>query len=172
MVLHDCPLNLRGNAVSAGYVCANLRVGALHLVGQGLAYVVQETADFGNLYVDSHLGGEHPGQQGYLHAVLEDVLSVAVAVLQPAQELDQLRVHAAHTGLEYSFLSLLADVFLHLLSGLLHHFLYASGMDPTIRYELGDGLPRHLPPDGVKAGDGNGLRGVVDYEIDALSRSL
>ena len=85
VVLHYGPFYLRLNSVLAGHLRADIRVWAFHLVGQCLPNVVQQAPDFGHLHVSAHLCGHHAGQQGDLHTVLKDILSVAETVLQPAK---------------------------------------------------------------------------------------
>ena len=70
-------------------------------------------------------------------------------------------------GLEGGALALLLDDVIHLAAGLLHHVLDAGGMDAAVGDELLQGDSRHLAADGVEAGHGDGLGGVVDDEIDA-----
>ena len=53
----------------------------------------------------------------------------------------------------------------HLPLGLLHHFLNAGGVDAPVLNELLQGNPGNFPADRVEAGDGDGLRRVVDNQI-------
>ena len=79
------------------------------LVVHRLADVVQETGPLGHVHVGAELGGHDPGQVRHLDGVLQDVLAVAGPELQPAQELDQLRVQAVYARLEGGLLALFAD---------------------------------------------------------------
>ena len=64
--------------------------------------------------------------------VLQHVLRVAVAVLEHAEQLDQLGMHAVDAELEDRLLAGLADALLDLLLGLAHHLLDAAGMDAPV----------------------------------------
>ena len=58
--------------------------------------------------VGAQLGGHDAGQMRDLDGVLEHVLAVAGAVLQPAEQLDELGVQAVDAGLEGRLLAGLA----------------------------------------------------------------
>ena len=128
--------------VLPGQLHADGDVGALHLVVDGLAQVVEQS-----------------------DGVVEHVLAVAGAVAHPAQELHQLRVQAVDVGLKDGALALGLDGGVHLPLGLLHHLLDAGGVDAAVQDQLLQGQPGDLPADGVKAGDGDGLRRVVDDQV-------
>ena len=79
-------------------------------------------------------------------------------------------MQATDTRLQHGTLTLGADDGIHLAACLLHHLLNVGGMDTTVGNEL---LQRHagdLAADGLKAGHGNGLGGIVDNEIGTGSR--
>ncbi len=100
-----------GSPYFFAHLGADLGVGALPLVIDRLADIVQQPRAAGQLLVQAQLGGEHPGEVGDLLAVLQHVLGVGGAVLQPAEQLDDLRVHA----LDSEFLQRLLPGALHLL---------------------------------------------------------
>ena len=140
-------------------------MGALHLMVHSLADVVQQARPLGGLHVGAQLGGHQAGNVAYLDGVLQNVLTVAGAVPQAAQHFLQLRVQAPDAGLQHGALALGADGGLHLPPGLFHHLLNMGGMDAAVGNELFQSQPGDLPPDRLEAGDGNGLRCVVDDEI-------
>ena len=61
----------------------------------------------------------------------------------------------------------LADLVVHLAAGLLHHFLDAGGMDAAVHDELLQRDAGDLAAHRIERGDDDGLRGVVDDQIDA-----
>ena len=139
------------HAEFVGHRCADFGVGAFHLVGQRLADVVKQSARLGNLDVDAHFSGQHAGDVAHLHAVLEDVFAVAVAVLQPAQELDQLAVHAAHSGFHGGALALFEDGLFHLFVGAFDHVLYSGRVNAAILHKPANGDPGHFSADRIEA---------------------
>ena len=153
--------------VLPGQLHADLDMGALHLVVDGLAQVMEQARPLGLGHVDADLGGEKSGQLGHLDGVVEHVLAIAGAVVLAAQQLDQFRVQAVDVGLEHGALALGADGGVHLPLGLLHHLLDAGGVDAAVQDELFQGQPGDLPAHRVKAGHGDGLGGVVDDEVHA-----
>ena len=140
-------------------------MGALHLVVDGLAQVVEQSGPLGLGHVGADLGRQQAGDVGDLDGVVEHVLSVAGAVVHPAQQLDQLGVQTVDIGLKDRALPFGLDGGVHLPLGLLHHLLDAGGVDAAVQDQLLQGQPGDLPADGVKAGDGDGLRRVVDDEV-------
>ena len=83
-----------GLAVAAREVAADERVRALDLVRDGLADVVQQRGAARGLGRGAELVGHHRGEVGALDRVREHVLAVARAVLQAAEDADQLGVEA------------------------------------------------------------------------------
>ena len=82
--VHD----LGREVVALGDLSADLGVRALDLVVDGLAEVVQQTRHLGHLDVRAQLRRDHRRQAARLDGVSQDVLAVAGAELEPAQELD------------------------------------------------------------------------------------
>ncbi len=152
--------------VAPRHVHADLGVAPLHLVGQGLADVVQQARPPGQSHVRTHLRGQLPRQEGHLHGVLEDVLAVGSPELQPPQKLDQVRVQAVHPGFQGRPLPFLDDALLQLPLGLLHHLLDAGRVDAAVGHEFFQGDLGHFPPHGVEGRQGHRLGGVVDDQVD------
>ena len=115
----------------------------------------------------AELVGHHRGQVGALDGVREHVLAVARAVLQAAEDLDQLRVQAADVGLEGRLLAGLDDVGLELGLGLVVGLLDPGRVDAAVLQELLERHARDLAADAVEAGEDHGVRRVVDDEVDA-----
>ena len=128
----------------------------------GLAQIVEQTGPLGLGHVGADLSGQQSSHMGYFDGVIEHVLTVAGAVTHPAQQLDQLRMQAVDVGLKDGPLALGLDDGVYLALGLLHHLLDAGGMNAAVQNQLLQGKPGDLAADGVKAGDCNGLRRVVD----------
>ena len=101
-------------AVAPGQVGADDGVGTLHLVVHGLADIVQEAGAAGVLGVDAQLAGHDAAEEGHLQGVLQHVLGVGGAVVQPADNLDYILVDAVHAHVEGGLLAGLLDTGLHL----------------------------------------------------------
>ena len=145
-------------------------MGALELMVQGFANVVQQAGALGSLHIGAQLRGHHTGDMADLDGVLQHVLAVAGTVVQLAQQLLQLRMQSAHARFQHGALALGADNAVHLAAGLLHHFLDVGGVDAAVGDKLFQGQPRDLAADRLEAGDGDGLRRVVDDQIRAGKR--
>ena len=96
-------------AVAAGELRGDERVRALDLVRHRLADVVEQRRALRRLHAGAELGGHDPRQVDDLERVLEDVLPVARAVAEPAEDLDELLVELAAVRLEDRLLPGLAD---------------------------------------------------------------
>ena len=113
------------------------------------------------------LGGHDPAQVDDLERVLEDVLAVARSIPQAPQHSYELLVELAAVGLEDRLLPGLQHVLLELGLRLVVHLLDPRGMDAPVLDQL---LERHsgdLPPEGVERREDDGVRSVVDDEVDA-----
>ena len=146
--------------VLPGQLHADGDVGALHLVVHSLAQVVEQAGPLGGGHILPNLGGHKAGQLGHFDGVVVHVLSVAGAVLHATDELDEL-------GVQHGALALGLDGGVHLPLGDFHHLLNAGGVDSAVQDELFQGQPGDLPANWIEAGDGDGLRGVVDDEVHA-----
>ncbi len=156
--------------ILAGHVHADRDVAALNLVVDGLAQVVEQTCALGDGDVRAQLRGNEPGDVGHFDRVLQHVLAVAGTVLHAAEQAHELGVDAVNVRLEHGALALGLDGGVDLLLGLGDHFLDAGGVDAAVGDELLQRQTGHLAADGVKAGDGDCLGGVVDDQVAAGQR--
>src|SRR5204863_10106159 len=92
-------------ALTARQVTADERVRSLDLMGDRLAYVVQQRRAARGLGARAELVGHHRGELRTLDAVGEDVLPVARAALEPAEDLGELRVEPVAVGVEARLLA-------------------------------------------------------------------
>ena len=141
--------------------------GPFDLVGHGLADVVEQRRPLGGLDAHAELGGHDARQMTDLERMLEDVLAVARPVAQPSEHLDQLVVHLPAIRLEHRLLARQTDMLLDLGFRLVVHLLDPRGVDPAVLDELHQRLLRDLPAHTVERREDDGLRGVVDDELDA-----
>src|SRR5699024_8210713 len=107
---------------------------------------------------------------GDLDRVVEDVLAVGCPVVEPAQQLHQRVVQPVDAGLHHRPFALRLDLGLDLFAGLFDHLFDAGGVDAAVGDQLLQRNPGDFPPDGVKAGKGDGLGSVVDDQVDAGQR--
>ena len=99
--------------------------------------------------------------------MLEYVLTVAGAVAQAAEDLDELGIEPVDTDLEGRAFAGLLDAGLDLRLGLFDHFLDAGRMDPAVADEALERDAGHLAADGIEPGNGDGVGRIVDDELDA-----
>ena len=153
--------------VLAADIHTDLDMAALDLVVKGLADIMQQTGTAGQRDVHAHLACQQTGQPGHLHAVGQSVLAKAGAVLQAADELDEVGVQAVDAKLHHGALALPLHLQLKVVAALLHRLLNAGGVDAAITDQA---LQRHagnLAAGLVKGGQGDGLRGIIDDKIHA-----
>ena len=139
---------------------------ALDLVVDGLADVVEQAAGLGDLDVGADLGRDDRREAARLDHVVEDVLAVARPVLEPAEELDQLRRQARDAALVGGGLAGLADDQVDLGAGLADDLLDPAGVDPAVADQLRQGHPGDLAADRVEARQDDRLGRVVDDQVD------
>ena len=126
---------------------------------------MKQSCPLGQSHIHTQLRRHQAGDVGNLDGVVQHVLTVGSTVLLTAQNLHQLRVQVMHIGLVAGPLALLPDGAVHFLPGLFHHVLDAGGVDSAVYNQLFQGQTGNLPAHRVKAGDGNGLGGIVDNQI-------
>ena len=102
--------------------------------------------------------------------MLQHVLAVAGTVAHAAQQLDQIRVHAVHVGLQNGALAVLLDLVFNLTLRLLNRLLDSGRVDSAVLNQALQRNAGNLTLDRVVAGKGNRLRGVVDNQVDAGQR--
>ena len=146
--------------MALGDLGADRGVRPLDLVVDRLADVVEQAAHLGDLDVGPDLGRDDRREAARLDDVVEHVLAVARAVLEPAEELDDLRRQAGHAGVVGGLLARLADHEVDLGAGLGDDLLDPSGVDPAVADELGDRQPGDLAADRVEAADRTTVSGV------------
>ncbi len=140
---------------------------SLDLVVQGLADVMQQAGAAGHGDVDPQLAGQQPGQPGHLHAVGQRILPKAGAVLEPADQLDQVGVQAMDAQFHHGPLAFPLHLQLQLAAALFHRLFDAGGMDAAVADQPLQGHPGHLTAGLVEGGQGDGLGGIVDDEVHA-----
>ena len=74
---------------------------------------------------------------------------------------------AVDAGFDDRALALLLDRGVHLAAGLFDHLFDARRVDTAVRNELFQGDTRHFAAHRLKAGEGDGLRRIVDNQVHA-----
>ena len=120
---------------------SDLDVGALYLVIDRLADVVEEGAGLRDRDIRAELFGEHAGDVRHLDRVLEHVLPVARPEVEPAEDGENARVEVEHTDLVGGLLTLILDDGVHLLARLLDLVLDAGRLHAAV---LDEPLERDL----------------------------
>ena len=157
-------------AVLRGHFDAQLHVGAVVLVREHFADVVQQPAPLGEVRVELELRGHHSGEPGHFLRMVEDVLPVGRAVLHPPHQLDHLRVHPLDARVVDRPLPRLGDRRRDFVACFLHHFLDAARVDAPVGDQALQRQPPDFPPYRVEAGDHDGVGGVVDDDVHAGRR--
>ena len=159
-----------GLAEATDEVGADDVVRPLDLVRQHLADVVQERRAADDVDVGPDLRGQHGADVRRLDRVLQLVLAVRRAELEPTDDLDDLGVQAGHAGLVGRRLAFLLDLLLDLLLGLGDDLLDARRMDAPVLDELGQRQARDLAAHRIEARQGHRVGRVVDDQVDTGCR--
>ena len=112
---------------------------------------------------DGHAAGDVRG----LDQMAQHVLAVGRAVLEPADEGDQLRVQVGDPDGQHGVLGGPLAEHLDLVAGPLVGLLDAVRVDPAVLDQHFQGDPADLPADRVEARQQHRFRGVVDDDVDA-----
>ena len=99
----------------------------------------------------------------------QSVLTKAGAVLQPADQLDQVGVQAMDAQLHHRTLALALHLQFQIVAALFHRLLDAGGVDTAIADQTLQRHAGHLAAGLVKGGQGDGFRGIIDDQIHAGS---
>ena len=137
----------------------------LHLAVDRLPDVVEESGPLGDLGLGAELGGHVRREPRDLLGMLKNVLAVRGPVLQPPQQLDQLRVQVGDRELERGRFPFLADLLPQLRAHLLDDLLDARRVDAAVRDQLLQGQARHLAAQRLERRDDDGLGRVVDDQV-------
>ena len=140
---------------------------ALDLMVNCLADIVQETGTLCGGDINAKLGCNKAGNVRHLDRVIEHILTVAGAVSHAAEKLDKLLIKTVDISLEHGSFAFGLDGGVDLLLSLGDHFLNAGRMNSAVGNELFKCDTGDLTANGVKAGNSDGLGGVVDDEIAA-----
>ena len=131
---------------------------------------MQQAGAAGHGDIHAQLAGQQAGQPGHFHAVDQGVLAKTGAVLQAADQLDQVGVQAMDAQLHDSPLALFLHLYFQLAAALLHRLLDAGGMDTAVAHQALQGHAGHFAPGLIKGGQGDGLGGIVDDQVHAGGR--
>src|SRR6516162_7883347 len=98
--------------------------------------------------------------------MIEHVLAIAGAELEPAQELRQLLVKRADVRLLYGLAAQLLDVLFHLLGGFFDHLFDPRWVDTAVLDQLAKGQSRRFAADVVEGTYDDHSGSVVNDDID------
>ena len=157
--------------ILAADVHTDLHMAALDLMIQCLADIMQQTGTACHGHIHTHLACQQAGHPCHLHAVGQGVLAKAGAVLQPADQLDQVRVQTMDAQLHHGALALALHLQLQFVAALSTVSSMRAGWmrpSPDQAFQRHAG---HLAAGLVEGGQGDGLRGIVDDQSTPVAVS-
>src|SRR5262249_26177779 len=113
--------------------------------------------------------GHEAHEMGHFNGMVQNVLGVAVAEMEPAENFQNLEVQRRQAGFGDGLFGEAKDGFVHLLVDNGDNFLDATGMNSAIDDEALHGFASDFAADGIEAGKQNCAGGVVDEDGDAGS---
>jgi len=128
----------------------DLDVRALNLVIDRLADVVQKRSGARNRLVNAELLREHAGEMRRLYRMLKQVLPVARAEVETAEERRQLRIKTDDTGLICRGFALLLHNIRNFGTSLLDDLLYLDRLDASVGDEFLERNLRDVPTEWVE----------------------
>ena len=130
---------------------AELDVRAVKLVVESLTYIVEKACTLCKLDVCADFGSHKTCKVGNLKRVVKNVLTVAGAVSQAAENFDKLGMNTVDTCVENGSFTCLFDCVLNLFACLFVHFLNAGRVNSAVGNELFESESCDLSANGVKA---------------------
>jgi hypothetical protein len=167
VVRRDAIHHQRMLAVLGRYFDAKLHVGALMLVREHLAHIVQQRAALGHRRVETELPGHDAGQVRHFLGMLQDVLPVARAIVHAPDELHELCVQSVCADFVRRLLAHFLDGRFDFLARLGHHFFDAARMDAPVGHQLLQRQSRDFASHRIEARHHHRVRRVVDDHVDA-----
>ena len=97
--------------------------------------------------------------------MLESVLTVTGAETHLSEKSYELRMNAVHADFQGRCLALFLDLRFHFALGLSDHLFDPGGMDSSVHDQFLKSDPRNLAADGIKSGNNDSFRRIVDNKI-------
>src|SRR5262249_8830554 len=157
-------------AIFACHLTTDDRGRAFDFVRHRLADVVEQTHAPRLFLVEAEFRRHDAANISGFYRMHQDILAVAVAVLQHAEQLEQFRMEAVYPQFEHGALTSFSYRLFHLLLGFLHHCLNPRGVDATVGNEALEGDPGNFPTNGAVARDQYRLRCVINNEVHPRGR--
>ena len=159
--------DVRRFAAGLGDLGAEGRVRAVALEVHGLAQVVQQAGPARDVHAAADFGGHRPGQMRDFDGVAQDILAVAGAEHQLAQQTLDFRMQAADAGLDGGALARFLDALFGKLAGFLDGLFDAPRVDAPVADQSGQGDLGNLAANRIEGRYDDGLRGVIYDQVHA-----
>ena len=140
---------------------------ALDLMIKGLADIMQQACAACQLNVHAKLASHQAGQPCHFQRMAQHILAIAGAILQAADQLDQIGMQAVDTKVHHSLFALALHLNFQFAAALIHGLLNAGRVDTAIGDQALQGHAGHFTAGLVKAGKGDGFRRIVNNEVTA-----
>ena len=134
-----------------GQISANTGVGAFDLMINSLANVMEKPGPLCLLYIDSELRGHYSTEKSNLKGMLEHILTKTCPVFQPANKLNNFRVHAMGSNIKCCLLASLPHGNIKFFCYFFDNFFNTGRMNPAISNKLFQGLPGNLATNGIES---------------------
>ena len=141
-------------------------VGAFHFMVNALTDIVEQAGTFCQCYIHAQFCGHQTCQMGNFHGVFQYILTIACAVFQFTQQLDQFGMQTIDTCVKGCCFAFFSDRCFHFFSCLFHHFLDTRRMNTAVYDQFFQSQSCDLSSDGIEAGQDDCFRCIVDDQID------
>ena len=150
-----------------GQLCAEEGVRQFGFGVWHLADIVQKAGAFRQFRVEAEFCGHGGAEVGHLLRVLQQVLSVGGTVAHLADHPHQFVADVVDTEVDAGAFSGLVDFLFDLFLGLGDHLFDTGGVDTSVGDQFFEGTAGDFAAHGVEAGEEDGVRRVVNDDIDA-----
>ena len=154
-------------AVSLQEVGSDLGMAAFHVVIGGFADIVQQARAASERGIHAEFFRHHAGDECDFDRMPENVLAIAGAIVEAAEQIDDAFVEAADLGFLNGFLTVAANILIDFLLCFGDEFFDAGRVNAAIGDEFVERGPSNFAADGIESTDDYDARRVIDDHVDA-----
>ena len=145
---------------------AKFHMGAFLFTIYRFTNIMEQASPFCHIRVCTDFRRKNTCKVGSIDTVLENVLSITRSIFQTPQYLNQIRMHAANSTLEYRFFTGLTNRFIHFFLCLCHNFLNSCRMDSSIFHKTFQGQSGNFTANRIETGQNNRFRCIINNQIN------
>jgi len=127
---------------------------------------MEQTGPLGHHDIQAKLSCHHARHPADLDGMLENILAIAGAIAQTAEQFDDFRMDSDHARFKDSSFTFCLDGGIHFFTGFVDHLFNPGWMNTAVDDQFFQSDPGNFAPDRVKAGQNHSFRRVVDDQVN------